>query len=86
MKYPNTVQSLINVANWLDENGQHKMADAVDHAVKIITAEPMKGGKCCEVCEKPCGENERLCPGCNERLGKMTEEQKKLMKDQNKAN
>lgn len=38
MSYPNTLESLIVIANWLDDNGQYKMADAVDAAIAIIAA------------------------------------------------
>ena len=94
MKYPNIVQSLINIASYLDSKGQIKMADAIDQTIRIIAEKESEvnylGKKpgCCEVCDKPC--EGQHCPECEEKRKNMTKEQleKYVDKDsnQNKVN
>ena len=94
MKYPNIVQSLINIASYLDSKGQIKMADAIDQTIKIIAEKESEidylGKKpgCCEVCEKPC--DGKHCPDCKKKMEGMTKEQLEKYvgkgSNQNKAN
>jgi len=76
MKYKNTVQSLVNIANYLDQRGQTKMADVVDHAIKIIAAEAPYSHCRIDGCEKEVADPTKgLCEKHLKTLNEMMEKQ-----------
>ena len=79
MKYPNLVTSLKNIANYLDDNGQSKRADVIDHAIRVIVAdteEPL--GKCDECGSKLKSGDKDICSRCRKEFEESLDENSKI--------